>query len=82
MVFLPQSVQKDFQDVSRELESERYRAERLEEQVNDLTELHQVEIHFKLFFQHIFEEINFRECAQETAVFKLNAVNEVYSIVK
>lgn len=39
-----ESVQKDFQDVSRELESERYRAERLEEQVNDLTELHQNEI--------------------------------------
>ncbi|XP_055319717.1 transmembrane and coiled-coil domains protein 2 isoform X2 [Sitodiplosis mosellana] len=39
-----QSVQKEFQDVSRELESERYRAERLEEQVNDLTELHQNEI--------------------------------------
>lgn len=37
-----QNVQKEFQDVSRELESERYRAERLEEQVNDLTELHQV----------------------------------------
>lgn len=39
-----QSVQKDFQEVSRELECERYRAERLEEQVNDLTELHQVMI--------------------------------------
>ncbi|XP_031622045.1 transmembrane and coiled-coil domains protein 2 [Contarinia nasturtii] len=39
-----ESVQKEFQDVSRELESERYRAERLEEQVNDLTELHQNEI--------------------------------------
>lgn len=36
------SAQKDFQDVSLALESERYRAERLEEQINDLTELHQV----------------------------------------
>lgn len=37
-----ESAQKDFQDVSLALESERYRAERLEEQINDLTELHQV----------------------------------------
>lgn len=42
LIFISQNVQKEFQDVSRELESERYRAERLEEQVNDLTELHQV----------------------------------------
>lgn len=37
-----QSIQKDFQEVSLALDGERYRAERLEEQVNDLTELHQV----------------------------------------
>ena len=39
---LPKGVQKDFQDVTLALEGERYRAERLEEQINDLTELHQV----------------------------------------
>lgn len=33
---------KDFQELTLALEGERYRAERLEEQVNDLTELHQV----------------------------------------
>lgn len=33
---------KDYQDVTVALEGERYRAERLEEQINDLTELHQV----------------------------------------
>lgn len=37
-----EAVQKDFQDVSLALDGERYRAERLEEQINDLTELHQV----------------------------------------
>lgn len=37
-----EAVQKEFQDVSVALEGERYRAERLEEQINDLTELHQV----------------------------------------
>lgn len=36
---------KDFQDVTVALEGERYRAERLEEQINDLTELHQVKHH-------------------------------------
>lgn len=40
-----QGVHKDFQDVTNALEGERYRAERLEEQINDLTELHQVK-HF------------------------------------
>lgn len=40
-----QSVNKDFQELTLALEGERYRAERLEEQVNDLTELHQVKIH-------------------------------------
>lgn len=39
-----ESAQKDFQEVSCALESERYRAERLEEQINDLTELHQVSV--------------------------------------
>lgn len=42
-----QSVNKDFQELTLALEGERYRAERLEEQVNDLTELHQVKIHWK-----------------------------------
>lgn len=37
-----QSVHKDFQEVTVALEGERYRSERLEEQINDLTELHQV----------------------------------------
>lgn len=37
-----EAIQKDFQDVSVALDGERYRAERLEEQINDLTELHQV----------------------------------------
>lgn len=37
-----QGVHKDFQEVTNALEGERYRAERLEEQINDLTELHQV----------------------------------------
>jgi len=36
--------QKEYQDLTQNLESERYRAERLEEQINDLTELHQTEI--------------------------------------
>lgn len=39
-----QGVQKDYQEVSLALEGERYRAERLEEQINDLTELHQVSV--------------------------------------
>ncbi|XP_037034279.1 transmembrane and coiled-coil domains protein 2-like isoform X3 [Bradysia coprophila] len=39
-----EGVHKDFQDVTNALEGERYRAERLEEQINDLTELHQNEI--------------------------------------
>lgn len=37
-----QATQKDLADLSVTLESERYRAERLETQINDLTELHQV----------------------------------------
>ncbi|XP_055380970.1 transmembrane and coiled-coil domains protein 2 [Condylostylus longicornis] len=36
--------QKEYQELTTNLESERYRAERLEEQINDLTELHQTEI--------------------------------------
>lgn len=54
LLFEFQSVQKEFQDVSRELESERYRAERLEEQVNDLTELHQVKLTKLFFFKYFF----------------------------
>lgn len=37
-----QASQKELADLSQALENERYRAERLEVQVNDLTELHQV----------------------------------------
>lgn len=37
-----QASQKELADLSQALENERYRAERLEAQVNDLTELHQV----------------------------------------
>lgn len=37
-------MQKDYQELTLALEGERYRAERLEEQVNDLTELHQVSL--------------------------------------
>jgi chromosome segregation ATPase len=39
-----QAQQKEITDLAVQLESERYRAERLEEQINDLTELHQNEI--------------------------------------
>ncbi|XP_037924546.1 transmembrane and coiled-coil domains protein 2 isoform X2 [Hermetia illucens] len=39
-----ETAQKEYQDLTVVLESERYRAERLEEQINDLTELHQNEI--------------------------------------
>uniref|UniRef100_A0A1B0GDG0 Transmembrane and coiled-coil domains protein 1 n=1 Tax=Glossina morsitans morsitans TaxID=37546 RepID=A0A1B0GDG0_GLOMM len=39
-----ESAQKDFNSLTATLESERYRAESLEEQINDLTELHQNEI--------------------------------------
>lgn len=42
-IFL-QSVQKDFSNLTASLESERYRSESLEEQINDLTELHQVNL--------------------------------------
>lgn len=45
-LFMFQGVHKDFQDVTVALEGERYRAERLEEQINDLTELHQVKYIF------------------------------------
>lgn len=37
-------LQKEVADLTLALDSERYRAERLEEQINDLTELHQNEI--------------------------------------
>lgn len=37
-----QTTQKELSDMSLALDSERYRAERLEGQINDLTELHQV----------------------------------------
>lgn len=37
-----QTSQKEFNNLTSTLESERYRAEGLEEQINDLTELHQV----------------------------------------
>ena len=39
-----EALQKEVSDLTLALESERYRAERLEEQINDLTELHQNEI--------------------------------------
>ncbi|XP_055687075.1 transmembrane and coiled-coil domains protein 2 isoform X3 [Lutzomyia longipalpis] len=39
-----ETMQKEMSDLALALESERYRAERLEEQINDLTELHQNEI--------------------------------------
>jgi Predicted transmembrane and coiled-coil 2 protein len=39
-----QTTQKELGDMSLALESERYRAERLEGQINDLTELHQVKL--------------------------------------
>lgn len=37
-----QTQQKEYHDLTVLLEGERYRSERLEEQINDLTELHQV----------------------------------------
>lgn len=40
--------------MSLALESERYRAERLEGQINDLTELHQVRFFFGCFSATIF----------------------------
>lgn len=39
-----ETMQKEVADLTLALDSERYRAERLEEQINDLTELHQNEI--------------------------------------
>lgn len=39
-----EALQKEVADLTLALDSERYRAERLEEQINDLTELHQNEI--------------------------------------
>uniref|UniRef100_A0A1L8D970 Putative conserved plasma membrane protein n=1 Tax=Nyssomyia neivai TaxID=330878 RepID=A0A1L8D970_9DIPT len=39
-----EAMQKEMSDLALALETERYRAERLEEQINDLTELHQNEI--------------------------------------
>lgn len=36
--------------MSQALDSERYRAERLEGQINDLTELHQVNLLFAIIF--------------------------------
>uniref|UniRef100_A0A1I8NH81 Transmembrane and coiled-coil domains protein 1 n=1 Tax=Musca domestica TaxID=7370 RepID=A0A1I8NH81_MUSDO len=39
-----ENAQKDFNNLTATLEGERYRAESLEEQINDLTELHQNEI--------------------------------------
>lgn len=39
-----ENTQKEFNNLTATLESERYRAEGLEEQINDLTELHQNEI--------------------------------------
>lgn len=47
--FLFQTTQKELADMGLALESERYRAERLEGQINDLTELHQVVITFQQF---------------------------------
>lgn len=54
-----ETIHKDFQDVSQALEGERYRAERLEEQINDLTELHQVfcmlrDFHTAVFYLGIY----------------------------
>ena len=37
-------IQEQFTQLNRNLEDERYRRERLEEQINDLTELHQNEV--------------------------------------
>lgn len=48
-----QSVHKDFQELTLALDGERYRAERLEEQVNDLTELHQVNTFILIEANHI-----------------------------
>lgn len=39
-----EALQKEVTDMTLALDTERYRAERLEEQINDLTELHQNEI--------------------------------------
>jgi alanyl-tRNA synthetase len=39
-----ENLQKDFEALQASFDSERYRAERLEEQINDMTELHQTEI--------------------------------------
>ena len=45
-----QTAQKEFNNLTATLESERYRAEGLEEQINDLTELHQVNRANKIIF--------------------------------
>lgn len=43
--------------MSLALDSERYRAERLESQMNDLTELHQVCMTFKIFNKIFIKKI-------------------------
>lgn len=51
-----QTTQKELVDMSSALDSERYRAERLEGQINDLTELHQVKL--KIFSSRSKASIN------------------------
>lgn len=42
--FLQELFNKEIQDLNQSLQEERFRCDRLEEQVNDLTELHQNEV--------------------------------------
>lgn len=76
------SAQKDFQDVSLALESERYRAERLEEQINDLTELHQVIFHAHdrhLFFE-FFVFVFFTLFSYIFCIISLRTQNEIENL--
>lgn len=48
------NLQQEVSFVSAALQEERFRVERLEEQINDLTELHQNEVETFIVFQNIF----------------------------
>ncbi|XP_075146216.1 transmembrane and coiled-coil domain 2 protein Dmtn isoform X2 [Haematobia irritans] len=67
-----ENAQKDFNNLTATLEGERYRAEGLEEQINDLTELHQNEI------QNLKQTIaDMEEKVQYQSDERLQDVNEV-----
>ena len=44
IVCIQSRMQSDYNGMKQSLDEERYRSERLEEQINDLTELHQHEV--------------------------------------